>query len=145
MRSGRIWITVATCWVIHTTHSPAGKTVRPFSGDGFVVLAAGAESIAEARRLVRDCVARLDGDERLSYAAQLAVSEVLGSMFEHEELPVELRWCAEPERLDFVISGAAGQRLSLGDLRRRLLATAADDIDVHYEEAATTVRLRFDL
>ena len=87
----------------------------------------------------------LGGDERLSYAAQLAISEVVSAMFEHEEQPVQMGWHAGPERLDFVISGEAGQRLRLGDLRRRLLATAADDVEVAYEEAATTVRVGFEL
>jgi hypothetical protein len=119
--------------------------LRPPSLDGFVWLAAGPESLALARRLVRECVADLGGDERLSYAAQLAISEVVSAMFEQEEAPVEVRWHPGPERLDFVISGEAGQRLSLGDLRRRLLATAADDVGVAYEEAATTVRLGFEL
>jgi hypothetical protein len=146
LRRRPLWITVAELDGLSTQHTLAGENlVRPLSRDGFVWLAAGAASVALARRLVRDCVADLGGDERLSYAAQLAVSEVVGSMLEHEQHPVALRWLAAPEGLEFVISGEADQRLRLGDLRRRLLATAADDIDVTYEQAATTVRLRFEL
>ena len=119
--------------------------MEPRLGEAAFRLAPGAESLALARRLVRECVAAVGEDERLSYAAQLAVSEVMGSLFEHCEEPVELRWLAAPGRLEFLIRGEAGQRLNLRDLQQRLGAPAAHQIHIRYEETETTARLGFDL
>jgi hypothetical protein len=103
------------------------------------------ESLVRARELVRGCVGELGGDEGLAYAAQLAVSEVLGSLFEQNENAVEMEWHADSTQLEFVISGHDGQSLDLDRLRRRLLATAGDHIVVRYDRATVTVRVGFDL
>jgi hypothetical protein len=111
-----------------------------------VALRPGAESLELARRLVRGCVQQVGGDEALSYAAQLAVSEVVSAMFERRDAGVELGSLTSPQRLELVIAGHdEPHRLSEGDMRRRLVETIADEVIVSVDEARMTVRLRFEL
>jgi hypothetical protein len=111
-----------------------------------VALRPGAESLKLARRLVRRCVQEVGGDEALSYAAQLAVSEVVSAMFERRDAQVELGSLTGARQLELVIMGHdEPHRFSEGDVRRRLVEATADEVIVSVQGSTMTVVLRFEL
>ena len=111
-----------------------------------VALRPGAESLELARKIVRASVEEVGGDEALSYAAQLAASEVLSAMFERRDADVELRSVVSPQQLEVVIRGHdEPHRLRESDMRRRLVDAVADEVIVSVEGWTMTVILRFAL